>query len=291
MWKAQLSNYFSHIRLNVSQQKDGKGANDFIRKNYTELKKLNPGLPIIIRENTDGNTQMVVKTKSPIYIRRDANPILNKVQDIPRPLNPEEKRKFTKEFDEWAKNNTTYTGEDAEIFRQEFQKGMINSEFVKAELQREKAKLPPDYKKLYEECFDKAKLEPAKMVSAEEIFKGAREFAKLLKKQYPDTGDTTEPKKVEEIKEEQFPPLDETMKDKIRARIKEQLQFAGAHLENEFIVQIADSPVEEIEATMKKLVEAVKTYGPFPREEIYEQWDVIDEQDRKGKPIFQKVNY
>jgi hypothetical protein len=50
-WRGRLDVHFREIRFVFSRNEPGaKGIKDFILKNYTELKTLNPNLPLLIRD-------------------------------------------------------------------------------------------------------------------------------------------------------------------------------------------------------------------------------------------------
>jgi len=54
MWRARLSGRMHEIRFNFCEFKTSSaGVRNFLNKNYLELKTLNPGLPIIMRDFKD----------------------------------------------------------------------------------------------------------------------------------------------------------------------------------------------------------------------------------------------
>ncbi|EGG22550.1 putative NADH dehydrogenase [Cavenderia fasciculata] len=50
-WRALLSHNLQEIRIHFCQQaQSSEGLRNFITKNYTDLKRLNPKLPLMVRE-------------------------------------------------------------------------------------------------------------------------------------------------------------------------------------------------------------------------------------------------
>ncbi|KAJ3217921.1 ndufa2, NADH:ubiquinone oxidoreductase 10.5kD subunit [Dinochytrium kinnereticum] len=50
-WIPRLSNNLKELRIHLSQTRPGsKGTRDFILKQFSEIRKANPALPILVRE-------------------------------------------------------------------------------------------------------------------------------------------------------------------------------------------------------------------------------------------------
>mmetsp|Transcript_3964 Transcript_3964/g.8544 ORF Transcript_3964/g.8544 Transcript_3964/m.8544 type:complete len:93 (+) Transcript_3964:51-329(+) len=87
-WRSSLSKTLQELRVHICQTSQAsQGAREFLLANYAEIKKANPGFPLLVRESAGTEAKLIARydlgVEKSVSIQNDsAAAVATKLQDL-----------------------------------------------------------------------------------------------------------------------------------------------------------------------------------------------------------------